>query len=507
MEKLMNRWVAVANCLRNFRGGLWAISLCATSVLAQPEPVMLEQHYDGVLGTSLDVTMWGTDAASMESAVTAALAEITRLDAILSTWRDDSTLMMLNRNRSGDNLPPELVEVVTLCESWRERSAGVFSCRLGQIAQIWKTAQEQQQLPVVMDLLKLTRQINQSELTINADTRAITLGEGIDLEPSGLAKGYIIDRAVAVLRAEAPDATAIKVDIGGDAMYWGAPPDSEGWAVQVAGPAPVADNGGFIATLSLSNRAVATSGHTSRTYKIRTLEYSHIFDTRRGWSVSDGSYAVATAPDAVTADALATILAAQAFTNAQPWAAKLDDSTPVLIVGLRDMQWQSRGWTDLLNGEMRRQLRARIMLTMDYTIPRLRDRIYNRPYVAVWVGDSKGIALQDLLLLGGEERWANSNSVWWRRTGSRSNNNPSYNVTRPTRGPGDYQLVWDGKDSAGNSLPAGDYVLNVEASRQDGGHDYVSQPFTIANGTARYENPGQGEVGPFSFTLNVLPAE
>ncbi len=67
--------------------------------------------------------------------------------------------------------------------------------------------------------------------------------------------------------------------------------------------------------------------------------------------------------------------------------------------------------------------------------------------------------------------------------------------------------MWDGKDSAGNSLPAGDYVLNVEASRQDGGHDYVSQPFTIANGTARYENPGQGEVGPFSFTLNVLPAE
>lgn len=488
------------------RRGLWAILLCATSALAQPEPVRLEQHYDNVLGTSLDVTMWGPDSARMEAAVTAALAEITRLDGILSTWRDDSTLMILNRNRSGTDLPQELLDVVTLCESWRERSEGVFSCRLGQVAQTWKTAQEQQKLPVVVDLLKLARQINQAALTVDAGKRSITLGDGIDLEPSGLSKGYIIDRAVAVLRAEVPDATAIKLDIGGDALYWGAPPASEGWEVQVAGPAPVADNGGFIASLSLTNRAVATSGHTSRTYKIRNLEYSHIFDTRRGWSVSDGSYAVATAPDAATADALATILAAQAFTNAQPWAAKLDDTMRVLIVGLREQQWQSPGWTDLLNGEIRRQLRARISLTMDYTIPRLRERVYNRPYVAVWVGDAKGLPLQDLLLLGGQERWANNNSIWWRRTGGRGFR-ASFNVTRPTRGPGDYQLLWDGKDGAGNSLPEGDYVLNVEASRQDGGHDYVSQPFTVKQGTSQYENPGQGEVGPFRFTLDVMPAE
>lgn len=502
----MNQWVAATNTARLLRGGLWAILLGATSALAQPEPVKLEQHYDGVLGTSLDVTLWGTDSARMETAMTAALAEITRLDGILSTWRDDSTLMTLNRNRSGDNLPVELLEVVTLCESWRERSNGVFSCRLGQIAQLWATAQEQQKLPVVMDLLKLARQINQAELGIDERKRSITLGDGVDLEPSGLAKGYIIDRAVAVLRAELPDATAIKLDIGGDAMYWGAPPATDGWQVQVAGPAPVADNGGFIATLALKNRAVATSGHTSRTYKIRALEYSHIFDTRRGWSVSDGSQAVATAPDATTADALATILAAQAFTDAQPWAAQLDDTMQVLIVGLRNMQWQSPGWTDLLNGEMRRQLRARISLTMDYTIPRLRERVYNRPYVAVWIGDSEGKALQNLLLLGGQERWANSNSVWWRRIGSRSSNE-GYNVTRPTRGPGDYQLVWDGKDAAGDSLKEGDYVLNVEAARQDGGHDYVSQPFTLKQGTSQYEHPGQGEVGPFRFTLDVLPAE
>ena len=67
--------------------------------------------------------------------------------------------------------------------------------------------------------------------------------------------------------------------------------------------------------------------------------------------------------------------------------------------------------------------------------------------------------------------------------------------------------MWDGQDYGGTSLLEGDYVLHIEASRQNGGHDYVSQPFTIGAGSREYEHPGQGEVGPFRFTLDVQPAD
>jgi len=50
-------------------------------------------------------------------------------------------------------------------------------------------------------------------------------------------------------------------------------------------------------------------------------------------------------------------------------------------------------------------------------------------------------------------------------------------------------------------------VLNVEAVSRYGNHDYVAQPFTIEPGSRRYENPGEREVGPFSFTLEVTPPE
>ncbi|MDR0780072.1 MAG: DUF2271 domain-containing protein, partial [Pseudomonadales bacterium] len=445
------------------------------------------------------------DTSRAEAAITAALQEIARLDAILSTWRDDSALMRLNRARSAENLPAELIEVVTLCESWKERSGGIFSCRLGRIAQIWQQAQQTQRLPVAHDLLLLSRSIDQGKITIDASRHAITLGADIDLDPSALAKGYIIDHALAVLRAQLPEATAIKLDIGGDAFYWGTPPAQDGWPVQVADAVLSADNGAFIAQLSLKDQGIATSGHTSRGFTIGKVAYSHIFDTRRGWPTADGTYAVAAAANATTADAVATVLAAQSFTTGMKWAQQaLDSRIHVLLVSRQGQQWHSGGWVDLLQGELRRQMKADISLSMDYTIPRLRQSLYERPYVAVWVSDTHGEALRNLLLLGGSERWARSNSIWWRRTGGQARLD-TYTVTRPTRGPGEYQLVWDGKDDYGASLLEGDYVLNVEASSRYGGHDYISQPFTITPGTQSAENPGQGEVGPFRFTLKVAP--
>ncbi|MDR2212398.1 MAG: DUF2271 domain-containing protein [Pseudomonadales bacterium] len=472
-------------------------------MLAQNAPAPVQEHYDGVLGTSLDISLYSPDAARAEAAITAALAEIARLDAILSTWRDDSVLMRLNRERSGGDLPQELLDVVSLCEFWRERSNGVFSCRLGRIERIWQEARQTQQLPAAQELLQLSRRINQATLDIDAERRAITLGEDIELDPSALAKGYIIDKAAAVLRAELPEAAAIKLDIGGDAFYWGTPPGSEGWQVQVADATLTADNGAFIANIALNSQGVATSGHTSRTFTIGRIAYSHIFDTRRGWPTSDSTYAVATAPDAVTADALATTLAAQSFAAAREWAqTNLDESVQILLVNRQGQEWYTPGWFDLLYGEQRRQLQAEISLNMDYTIPRTRQSPYERPYVAVWIGDAQGKALRNLLLLGGDGRWARDNSTWWRRTGNQIRLE-NYNVTRPTRGPGEYQLGWDGKDEYGTSLLEGEYVLNVEAVSRYGGHDYVAQPFSVKQGTQRYENPGQGEVGPFSFSVTV----
>lgn len=474
--------------------------LCASSTplpVHGAEPDRLDRHYDGVLGTSLDLSVYADDSEAMEPAVVAALAEIARLERILSTWLDDSELTQLNRAQVSDSASSDLLAVVSQCEAWFVRSGGMFSCRLKPVLELWDAAEREQTIPNLMTMQPVARAAHAAPLDIDVAQRRIRLGEGLALEPAGIAKGYIIDRAMAVLRVALPSATAIKLDIGGDASYWGTPPDQRGWTVNIVDPRVVADNAGFAGTLQLNSMAIATSGHTSRTRTINARKFSHILVPERGWPVTNGIQAVVVARDAVTADAVATALAAQSMEAALAWVDTLDN-VDALLIGADGIRRASRNWNRHLHEDLLRQASAAVTMTIDYTIPELNERGYERPYVAIWVSDAQGKALKNLLLLGGEQRWASTNSRWWNSTRKRMDN-----VTRPTRGPGEYRLVWDGKDDFGASLPPGDYVLHVEASREDGDHNYKRVLFTLRDGTQETFQQGEGEIGDFRLSIQM----
>src|SRR5690606_3171805 len=144
----------------------------------------------------------------------------------------------------------------------------------------WNEAEANQRRPVVPDVLPIARAARENTISIDRAERRIELGESIALEPSGLAKGYIIDRTMGVLQEELPQGTAFKVDIGGDARYGGAPPGESGWLVGVANPVSLADNDYFVGTIELNDAAVATSGHQTRTWSFGDQEFSQVLDTR-----------------------------------------------------------------------------------------------------------------------------------------------------------------------------------------------------------------------------------
>jgi len=374
---------------------------------------------------------------------------------------------------------------------------------MGQVIKFWDLAEANQVQPIVPNVLPTARTAQQGTIQIDSSARLITLGEAIDLDTSGLAKGYIIDQAMSVLRSELPDATAIKLDIGGDSVYWGAPPGEDSWQVQVSDPKALADNGNYITTLGLNGMAVATSGHNTRTWIFGERQFSKILDTRRGWPVSDGLYSVVVAPDAMTADAMATLLSTQNPEAAMNYVNAMA-SVEALVIDWNGNQTISEGWQNYLGGELLRQANSVIDLTLEYNIPNIRDRSYERPYLAIWVSDADSRPIKNLLLLGSEDRWARTNSVWWSRVGRRRVV-PLSNVTRPTREPGKYNLAWDGRDDDGNIILQGEYYLMVEASREHGGHTYLSIPFSLEEGVSDYELKGEDELGDLRLSVTLTP--
>jgi hypothetical protein len=112
---------------------------------------------------------------------------------------------------------------------------------------------------------------------------------------------------------------------------------------------------------------------------------------------------------------------------------------------------------------------------------------YRRPYVVVWVEDPSGTPIRTVALwtdraapqyLHDLHRWIPTEMR--RRNLYGVGNQLVLAISSPTRQPGRYQVVWDGLDDLGEPVPAGEYLLCVEAVRQSGPYALVRERLTLA---------------------------
>lgn len=479
----------------------WLLASAAVLPVAIPAAVHAEPfrfHDDHVLGTSLDVTAVAPDEASALMAVTAARQEIARLDLILSAWREDSELQQLNR-AAAMKASPELFDVVSRCEAWRARTGDAFDCRAGGALALWRKAEATGVRPVLDKTLASARQ----DIGLEPDRRLILRPEGVRLTVDGMAKGYVIDAALAAARKASPNLKGLMIDIGGDLACWGQAPQATGWQVGVAA-GQHADNVQPAVALRLAGGAVAASGRGARDLTVDSCALSHTLSPSTGQPVQGVQQAVVAAPKAADADALAT-----AFMVMPPHKAlALADRTPGVETQITDadgVRHASRGWADLLvPASFTPSMAAAaasatvagkgLSLDVGYQVPRIDAEPYHAPYVVMWVTDENRQMVRTLLVLGRKPKFAPENFVWWRRYGRQA---PEVfdTVARPTRPPGRYAVHWDGKDEAGQPVAAGKYILHIEASREKGGHTYQAVDLDLTGAGGAKALPAKDEMG------------
>lgn len=145
-------------------------------------------------------------------------------------------------------------------------------------------------------------------------------------------------------------------------------------------------------------------------------------------------------------------------------------------------------------------------VTLEIEIPRLEVAEYHRPYVAAWIEDENKSHRQNLLVwyqteargnpeaANSEkgEKWLKDLRKWWRTSG-RELTMPVDGVSSPTKPPGKHRI---NLGKAFQDLPKGTYTLVVEASREVGGRELLSLPFTWDGTTLTAENAkGKSELG------------
>ncbi|MFA4891972.1 DUF2271 domain-containing protein [Brevundimonas sp.] len=142
-------------------------------------------------------------------------------------------------------------------------------------------------------------------------------------------------------------------------------------------------------------------------------------------------------------------------------------------------------------------------ITVAVEIPRLSVAAYHRPYVAVWIERPDNTAVRTLAVwyevsnVAEGKDWLKDMRTWWRR-GGRALTLPMDGVSSATKAPGRHAVTVPAARLRG--LPAGDYVMVVEAARELGGREAVRVPFRWgAANTARAS--GSTELGAVSVTV------
>ena len=250
------------------------------------------------LGTAVTVTVVHTDADEARAMVNGALNEIERLEGVFSRYRADTPVARLNRDGRVTNAPGELIEVVSSALDYSRMTDGAFDVTVAPVLNLYVSRF------AVTDLPPSDAEVSAAMALVGWHGLRVD-GRTIELERSGMAitldaiaKGFVVDRAVAALTAAGAD--KVIVEAGGDIATRAHGDDP--WQVAIQNPHdPIASLG----VVQLRGESLASSGDYMQ-YFTPDRRLNHTIDPRTGRSPQHSSGSSVKAPTAMDADALST---------------------------------------------------------------------------------------------------------------------------------------------------------------------------------------------------------
>jgi len=264
------------------------------------------------MGTEYHVTVVAgilSRTASLQNRVEARLADI---NADMSTYMDTSEISRFNNEIGQDQpfaVPEDFLRVAVEGMVLFRLTNGAWDGSVWPLMILWGFDRPEQQrfVPDRAEIDQVLTCVGYDSLQIDETNRLVKKTPCLFLDFASIAKGYGVDAVAEVLREAGVD--NFIVEIGGEVYAAGVRENGEPWRIGINTPEPGAPVDRVRQVVTLSDRAMATSGDYRNYFEIEGRAYSHVLDPRTGYPVSNGVVSATVVADTCTfADGLATAL-------------------------------------------------------------------------------------------------------------------------------------------------------------------------------------------------------
>lgn len=258
-----------------------------------------------LMGNRFEFTVIAEDINEANAAIDAAIKEVSRIEDLLTTFKENSQTNEINRfaGIKPVEVDPEVFQLIQRSLKISEITDGAFDITYGSIDKsLWNFDTKMTTLPDKEVAGKSVSLINYKNVLLNAANYSVMLKhKGMRIGFGGIGKGYAADRAMQVLKNLGIESGI--VNAAGDLITWGNQLNGLPWTIGIADP----DQKTLpFSSLNVSNMAVATSGSYEKYVIIHGRRYSHTIDPKTGLPVSGIKSVSIICPSAELADALAT---------------------------------------------------------------------------------------------------------------------------------------------------------------------------------------------------------
>ena len=277
-----------------------AISLVLLLLLAgcQQPPSEVVRN-ESLMGTLVTIKVVHADEQAANASIDRAFTEMRRIEALLTNTDPGSEVSALNTQGEVKPASPELLQVLRFAVEYGEISGGAFDVTVQPLLDLYTHSFRDLKRPPTAEEINTTlEQVNYRRIEVHDGWAALPANMSITL--GGIAKGYIIDVAFRVLRADGME--NVLINAGGDIRALGSNAQGQPWTLALQNPREATE---YITRIHAADAAVATSGDYERYYDAEK-KFHHIVDPTTGYSALGLISVTVIADEAVRADGLAT---------------------------------------------------------------------------------------------------------------------------------------------------------------------------------------------------------